>query len=285
MISHDFSVSQWRCLNASKVWRGFSCPEVWHRIPASRSRSYWICMDICAYNEYIVIVFFDYVHVYAKDAWIILVCPSSIPCRPETPETRTVFCYGSCWWPFWRELVTRCPNQVTIDRNCDWKVILLILCFEYFWKLFQFLLLWSRCFHIFLWIPVWAVWGGFFCQPHMYLEVGHGGYGKLDATCDASRMLLKKKLTCPMKNSGWKTTFLLKWPLFRGHVSFRGWIKVYKLVIRRGWWLYLVTRYDLKLLFALPKLLLNRGPSERSKWTYKCAKKVYLKARRPMENL
>ena len=95
----------------------------------------------------------------------------------------------------------------------------------------------------------------------------------------------QKKLTCPMKNSGWKTTFLLKWPLFRGHVSFRGWIKVYKLVIRRGWWLYLVTRYDLKLLFALPKLLLNRGPSERSKWTYKCAKKVYLKARRPMENL
>ncbi len=24
----------------------------------------------------------------------------------------------------------------------------------------------------------------------------------------------------PLKNSGWKTAFLLKWPLFRGHVSF-----------------------------------------------------------------
>ena len=48
----------------------------------------------------------------------------------------------------------------------------------------------------------------------------------------------------------------------------------YKLVIRRDLWLYLVTRYDGKLLLALPQLLLNRGPSERSKWTYKCPKKV-----------
>ena len=30
------------------------------------------------------------------------------------------------------------------------------------------------------------------------------------------------KRTCPLKNSGWKTTFLLKWPLFSGHVSFQG---------------------------------------------------------------
>ena len=30
------------------------------------------------------------------------------------------------------------------------------------------------------------------------------------------------KRTCPLKNSGWKTTFLLKWPLFSGHVSFEG---------------------------------------------------------------
>ena len=29
----------------------------------------------------------------------------------------------------------------------------------------------------------------------------------------------KTKLTYPMKDSGWKTTFLLKWSLFRGHVT------------------------------------------------------------------
>ncbi len=30
------------------------------------------------------------------------------------------------------------------------------------------------------------------------------------------------KLTCPLKNSGWKTTFLVKWSCFTGHVNFRG---------------------------------------------------------------
>ncbi len=34
--------------------------------------------------------------------------------------------------------------------------------------------------------------------------------------------LFPRKLTCPQRNCGWKTTFLLKWSLFRGHVSFRG---------------------------------------------------------------
>ena len=40
------------------------------------------------------------------------------------------------------------------------------------------------------------------------------------------RKTLPRKLTCPLKNSGWKTTFLLKWSLFRGHVSFWGYIKM-----------------------------------------------------------
>ena len=31
-----------------------------------------------------------------------------------------------------------------------------------------------------------------------------------------------ENLTCPLKNSGWKATFLLKWSLFSGHVNFRG---------------------------------------------------------------
>ena len=31
-----------------------------------------------------------------------------------------------------------------------------------------------------------------------------------------------RKLTCPPGNSGWKCTFLLTWPLFRGHDSFLG---------------------------------------------------------------
>ena len=34
--------------------------------------------------------------------------------------------------------------------------------------------------------------------------------------------ILPRKLSCPLKNSGWTTTFLLKWPLFRGHVRFQG---------------------------------------------------------------
>ena len=34
--------------------------------------------------------------------------------------------------------------------------------------------------------------------------------------------ILPRKLRCPLKNSGWTTTFLLKWPLFRGHVRFQG---------------------------------------------------------------
>ena len=29
---------------------------------------------------------------------------------------------------------------------------------------------------------------------------------------------LPKKKICPMKNYGWKTTFLLEWPIFRGHL-------------------------------------------------------------------
>ena len=29
-----------------------------------------------------------------------------------------------------------------------------------------------------------------------------------------------RKLTCPLKNDGWKTIFLLKWSPFRGYVSF-----------------------------------------------------------------
>ncbi len=37
-----------------------------------------------------------------------------------------------------------------------------------------------------------------------------------------SSSLLPWKLTCPLEHSGWKTSFLLKWSLFRGHVSFRG---------------------------------------------------------------
>ena len=31
-----------------------------------------------------------------------------------------------------------------------------------------------------------------------------------------------EKLTCPLKINGWKMYFLLKWSLFRGHVSFQG---------------------------------------------------------------
>lgn len=32
--------------------------------------------------------------------------------------------------------------------------------------------------------------------------------------------LLPRKHACPWKDSGWKTTLLSKWPLFRGHVRF-----------------------------------------------------------------
>ncbi len=33
---------------------------------------------------------------------------------------------------------------------------------------------------------------------------------------------LPGSLTCPLKDSGWKTTFHLTWSLFRGHVNFQG---------------------------------------------------------------
>ena len=39
---------------------------------------------------------------------------------------------------------------------------------------------------------------------------------------DHFERILPRKLTCPLKNGGWKTTFLLKWLLFMGHVSFQG---------------------------------------------------------------
>ena len=32
-------------------------------------------------------------------------------------------------------------------------------------------------------------------------------------------ILLPRKPTCPLKNSGWNMKFLLKWPLFRKYVS------------------------------------------------------------------
>ena len=34
--------------------------------------------------------------------------------------------------------------------------------------------------------------------------------------------LYSLKLTLHLKMDGWKTTFLLEWPIFRGYVSFRG---------------------------------------------------------------
>lgn len=37
--------------------------------------------------------------------------------------------------------------------------------------------------------------------------------------------LLPRKHACPWKDSGWKTTLLSKWPLFRGHVRF-GWCSI-----------------------------------------------------------
>ena len=37
-----------------------------------------------------------------------------------------------------------------------------------------------------------------------------------------SFLVLPRKLTYHLKIDGWKTTFLLKWSLFRGHVSFGG---------------------------------------------------------------
>lgn len=33
--------------------------------------------------------------------------------------------------------------------------------------------------------------------------------------------ILPRKITCPLKNSGWEIIFLLKWPLFGGHLSFQ----------------------------------------------------------------
>ena len=36
------------------------------------------------------------------------------------------------------------------------------------------------------------------------------------------RFTLPETNSSHLKMDGWKTTFLLKWPLFKGHVSFRG---------------------------------------------------------------
>ncbi len=54
---------------------------------------------------------------------------------------------------------------------------------------------------------------------HFRVGVGLGlGLGGLDQY----EHLLPRKLTCPLKINGWKMYFLLKWSLFRGHVSFPG---------------------------------------------------------------
>ncbi len=37
-----------------------------------------------------------------------------------------------------------------------------------------------------------------------------------------NELIISWKLTCPLKINGWKMYSLLKWSLFRGHVSFRG---------------------------------------------------------------
>ena len=39
--------------------------------------------------------------------------------------------------------------------------------------------------------------------------------------CIVYTLLPSWELTCPLETSRWKSTFLLKWPLFRGHVCFR----------------------------------------------------------------
>lgn len=58
-----------------------------------------------------------------KDAWIILVYPisinfNSVPPRDSGDHER-YFVTAVVGDHFEGELVTRCPNQVTIDRNCD----------------------------------------------------------------------------------------------------------------------------------------------------------------------
>ena len=41
------------------------------------------------------------------------------------------------------------------------------------------------------------------------------------ASCVCFFLLPSLKLTYPLKMDGWKTSFLLGWPIFRGYVSFR----------------------------------------------------------------
>ena len=48
------------------------------------------------------------------------------------------------------------------------------------------------------------------------------GYRTTVATGNGFQLRLPWKPTCPLKKSGWKTTFVLKWHLFRRNVSFRG---------------------------------------------------------------
>ena len=40
---------------------------------------------------------------------------------------------------------------------------------------------------------------------------------KYEAAQFGNPVARSRKRTCPLKDSGWKTTFLLKWPPFGGH--------------------------------------------------------------------
>ena len=90
--------------------------------------------------------------------------------------------------------------------------------------------------------------------------------------------LLPRKLTCPQKINGWKMYFLLKWSLFRGHVSFPGckpslrsltdifWTFLYNLLtpfLWEGWVFFfgfsiLVSKRLLDRIFDLEMILLEK---------------------------
>ena len=84
-----------------------------------------------------------------------------------------VFCYGSCWWPFRRGTCDK------MSKSSDYRQKLWLksdFCWFYFLKVISVPSSLRSLFPCFSMDR--AVWGGFFCQPHMYLEVGHGVMAK-----------------------------------------------------------------------------------------------------------
>ncbi len=59
--------------------------------------------------------------------------------------------------------------------------------------------------------------------------------------------LLPQKLTCPLKNSGWQMKIplivYLKWPLFSGHVSFRGGVNPIEVPLKDLLFLHFIPRF------------------------------------------